>query len=238
MFAQLHCRSWFSFLAGGSGPEALAAHAHMQGVGTVALTDVNGVYGIIRFQKACNMLGIKPIFGSEVTVEGSTLVLIASNEEGFSNLNQLLTNAHQRDRKDPQVSLIELMDQAAGLYCLTGTYGSRLWDLIDNRRPEAAFLWLQQLHCIFNERLSIEISTHLRRGDRHRMQALAALSRETYIPLVATGDVRHAKPEDYRRYDLMTCIRLGINIFEAHEERPRNAEAQISSHAEARRFLV
>ena len=237
MFAQLHCRSWFSFLAGGSGPEALAAHAHMHGVGAIALTDIDGVYGIVRFQKACSMLGIKSIFGSEVTVEGRTLVLIASNEEGFSNLNQLLTNAHQRDRKDPQVTLIELMDHAAGLYCLTGTYGSRLWDLIDGRRSEAAFLWLQQLHCIFGERLSIEITTHLRPGDRRRMQALAALARETCIPLVATGDVRYAKSEDYRRYDLMTCIRLGINIFEAHKERPRNAEACMRSEEALRKLI-
>lgn len=229
MFAQLHCRSWFSFLAGGSGPESLAAHAHLQGVDAVALTDVNGIYGIVRFQKACGMLGIKPIFGSEVTVEGAPLVLIASDEEGLSNLNQLLTIAHQRTREDPRSSLIELMDYAAGLFCLTGTYGSRLWELIDSHRREAAFLWVQQLHCIFGDRLSIEAATHLKPGDGKRIRTLEGLSRETYIPLVATGDVRHATPEDYRRYDLMTCIRLGINVFDAHPERPRNAEAYMRS---------
>lgn len=229
MFAQLHCRSWFSFLAGGSAPESLAAHAHLQGAQAVALTDVNGIYGIVRFQKACGMLGIKPIFGSEVTIEGAPLVLIASDEEGLSNLNQLLTIAHQRTREDPQSSLIELMDYAAGLFCLTGTYGSRLWELIDSHRREAALLWVQQLHCIFGDRLSIEAATHLKPGDGKRIRTLEALSRETYIPLVATGDVRHATAEDYRRYDLMTCIRLGINVFDAHPERPRNAEAHMRS---------
>lgn len=237
MFAQLHCRSWFSFLAGGSGPEALATHAHLQGVGAVALTDVNGIYGIVRFQKACGMLGIKPIFGAEVTIEGAPLVLIASDEEGLSNLNLLLTAAHQRDRGDPQATLIEVMDHAAGLYCLTGTYGSRLWELVDVRRREAAFLWLQQLHCIFGEKLSIEIATHLRPGDRKRMRVLKGLSRETYIPLVATGDVRHATPEDYRRYDLMTCIRLGISVFDAHSERPRNAEAHMRSQEALQKLI-
>ncbi len=162
MFAHLHCRSWFSFLAGGSGPEALVAHAHAQGVRALSLTDVNGVYGIVRFQKACHMLGIKPLFGAEVTVEGAPLVLIAADEEGFSNLNQLLTAAYQRERGDPQATLIELMDHAAGLFCLTGAYGSRLWELLDTHRREAAFLWIQQLHCGFGDRLSIEIATHLR----------------------------------------------------------------------------
>lgn len=237
MFAHLHCRSWFSFLAGGSGPEALAAHAHLQGVKAVALTDVNGIYGIVRFQKACHMLDIKPIFGAEVAVEGAPLVLIAADEEGFSNLNLLLTEAHQRERGNPQVTLIELMDHAVGLFCLTGTYGSRLWELLDTHRREASFLWIQQLHCIFGDRLSIEIATHLRPGDRRRMRILKRLSRETYVPLVATGDVRHATAEDYRRYDLMTCIRLGINVFESHAERPRNAEAHLRSSVTLQKLI-
>jgi DNA polymerase III alpha subunit len=237
MFTHLHCRSWFSFLAGGSGPEALAAHAHLQGVKALALTDINGIYGIVRFQKACRMLDIKPIFGSEVSVEGAPLVLIAADEEGLANLNRLLTLAHQRERSDPQATMIELMDHAKGLFCLTGSYGSRLWELIDSHRAEAAFLWVQQLRCIFAERLSIEIATHLHRGDRHRMGALERLSRETYVPLVATGDVRYARAEEYRRYDLMTCIRLGINIFDEHPERPRNAEAYLRSQEALQKLI-
>ncbi len=229
MFAHLHCRSWFSFLSGGSGPEALAAHAHLQGIKALALTDINGIYGIVRFQKACRMLDIKPVFGAEVSVEGAPLVLIASDEEGLANLNRLLTFAHQRDRGNPQSALIELMEHTSGLFCLTGTYGSRLWELVDSHRSEAAFLWVQHLRCMFGERLSIEITTHLNRGDRRRMGALERLSRETYVPLVATGDVRYARAEEYRRYDLMTCIRLGINVFDDHPERPRNAEAHLRS---------
>ncbi|NNF04594.1 MAG: DNA polymerase III subunit alpha, partial [Rhodothermales bacterium] len=233
----LHCRSWFSFLAGASSPEALAAAAAKRGVGALALTDVNGVYGVVRFQTACREAGVKPIFGSEVNVEGAPLVLIARDETGFRNLNLMLTAAHQRSRENPQVRLTELMEHADGLFCLTGAYGSRLYELIDAHEREAAYRWVRQLHCMFEDRLSIEVATHIHPGDKRRTNTLERLSRETYVPLVATGDVRYARSEDYRRYDLMTCTRLGITIFDDHPERPRNAEAHLRAEEGMRKLI-
>src|SRR5687767_12821265 len=69
-FVNLHTRSWFSFLAGGSSPEALAAQASVLGMEALGLTDLNGVYGAVRFQKACRTVGIRPIIGAEVMVSG------------------------------------------------------------------------------------------------------------------------------------------------------------------------
>ncbi len=75
MFTHLHVRSWFSFLAGGSAPEDYVNRAYEMGMKTLALTDVNGVYGVVRFQKVCRDAGIRPIFGAEVRIaEGEQLV--------------------------------------------------------------------------------------------------------------------------------------------------------------------
>lgn len=220
-------RSWFSFLAGASSPEALVARAHAEGVRAMALTDVNGVYGAVRFQKACRMVGMKPMFGAEVTVEGQPLVLIAENQTGFTNLNAMLTAAHQRSREAPSVTLSELATGSDGLQCLTGAYGSHLYGLIDSLRREEAYHWVQHLHSVFGERLSIEVATHVHAGDRRRMSVLERLSRETGVSLAATAAALYARAEDYRRHDLMTCIRHNITIFEDHPERPGNAEAYL-----------
>ena len=53
MFAHLHTRSWFSFRAGASSPDALARAAVRHGVGALAVTDRHGVYGAIQHQQAC-----------------------------------------------------------------------------------------------------------------------------------------------------------------------------------------
>lgn len=237
MFAHLHCRSWFSFLAGGSSPEALAAAAAGEGVGAVALTDVHGVYGVVRFQKACREHGIKPLFGAEVTVDEHRIVLIAMDEEGFSGLNRLLTTTHQRSREAPSATFMELVDHADGLHCLTGTVEGRLWQLVDAGRGEAAMRWLHQLHAVFGERLSVELASHVQPGDRLRIDRLLRLAERCYIPVVVTGNVRYAQADDYQRYDLMTCIRLGITVFTDHAERPRNAEAYLKGERALRKLI-
>ena len=68
MLPHLHVRSWFSFQRGGSSPADLAERAADLGISALALTDRHGVYGAVRFQKACREAGVKPIVGAEVDV--------------------------------------------------------------------------------------------------------------------------------------------------------------------------
>ncbi len=68
-FVHLHVHSNFSFLDGGSRIEELVARAASLGQSALALTDHDGLYGAVRFAKACAKHGLKPIFGAEVRVE-------------------------------------------------------------------------------------------------------------------------------------------------------------------------
>jgi len=248
--AHLHTRSWFSFQDGGSSPEDLARRAAELGIPAVALTDRHGVYGAVRFQKACREQGIHPVIGAEVDVapvwdaeEGddgenaAPLVLLAATREGYSHLCRILTAAHLRDRDQPFATLGDLSTHAEDLFCLTGTYGSRCWALVDACRHNGAVRWIRTLERIFGERLSIEISNHLRPGDKKRMQRLDRLATASGVPLAATGDVRYATRAHHRRYDLLTCIREGVTVFDAHPARPRNAEALLRDEAAARRLI-
>ena len=237
MFTHLHTRSWYSFLAGGSSPEALVVQAVRHGMKALALTDVHGVYGVVRFQIACKHVGIKPIFGAEVWVDEAPLVLLARTLDGYANLCRLLTQAHLKDRHEPSVSLEVLAQYAADLYCLTGTRKSFLWELLDSKRVDEAGRWIRRLAGIFGDNLSIELCHRAQPGDKHRLLQLYRLSRATGVPPVATGDVLYATPEDYRRYDLLTCVRLGISVFEAQADRPRNAEQDLKSATALRRLI-
>src|SRR5688500_740662 len=48
-FAELHCHSNFSFLDGASHPEELVEQAARLGLDALALTDHDGMYGVVRF---------------------------------------------------------------------------------------------------------------------------------------------------------------------------------------------
>ena len=80
-FVHLHVHSNFSFLDGGSRIEELVVRAAELGQRALALTDHDGLYGAVRFAKACGKHGIKPIFGAEVRVESLLTVAGASKDE-------------------------------------------------------------------------------------------------------------------------------------------------------------
>src|SRR5205807_10351000 len=71
-YVELHAHSAYSFLDGASQPEELAAQAAELGYETLALTDHDGVYGSLEFAHAAKHLGVRPITGAEVTLDGGS----------------------------------------------------------------------------------------------------------------------------------------------------------------------
>src|SRR3979411_3041061 len=68
-YVELHCHSNFSFLDGAAHPEELAQLAADRGLPAVALTDHNGLYGMVRFDTAARKVGVKPLIGCELTLQ-------------------------------------------------------------------------------------------------------------------------------------------------------------------------
>lgn len=237
MFVHLHTRSWFSFLRGGSSPEALVRRARQLGQQALALTDVNGMYGAMRFQQACRQYGLHPVLGAEVYCTGFPLVLLARSHTGYARLCALLTRLHTAPDPLPSVSLETLREHASGLFCLTGGREGKLWSLARAGADAAARAWLTTLQEIFPDTLCVELINGLLPGDLRLAKRLHQLAEVQGLPAVVTNDVRHATAGDYRRYDLLTCIRLGIPLSTPHQERCRNAEAHLKSAAAMRRLL-
>ena len=67
-FVHLHVASGYSLRHGASHPHLLAARAAEHGMDALALTDRDGVYGAVRFAKACQREGIRPMLGADLAV--------------------------------------------------------------------------------------------------------------------------------------------------------------------------
>ena len=121
-YIELHTRSAFSFLRGGSLPEKLMERAAELGLSAFALCDRMGVYGAPRFRGAARDAGVRPIFGAELSMEdGSVLPVLVENRAGYQHLCELLTRAHLRAPKgEGTVRWEELPEFAEGLVALTG----------------------------------------------------------------------------------------------------------------------
>jgi len=99
-FVHLHVHSDYSRGWGLGTVEELCKAARDLGMRRLALTDTNGLYGIIFFIQMAKAAGIEPIVGSELVHEGRRAVAIVKDREGYASLCHILSARHCHDGFD------------------------------------------------------------------------------------------------------------------------------------------
>src|SRR5438874_6997996 len=240
MFIELHAQSAFSFLEGAELPEAYAAAAARLGMPAVALCDRDGVYGAPRFTRAALNAGVKPIVGSELTLaDGSRLPLLAEDREGYQNLCRLITRMkHGAAKGAAAATLDDLAPYAAGLVCLTGGARGPLARRLCGDDVEGARGALERLVTIFGRSSCyVEVQRHLGQGQGRVVRGLVALARTAHVPLVATSQPLHARPEGRLLADVFTCIREKTDLDHAGRLLAVNGERRVRSAREMTRLF-
>ena len=118
-YVPLWCKSNGSFLEGASHPEELVEQAAALGLRAIAITDRDGVYGIVRAHVKAKECGLQLLVGAQVTVDCSSLVLIAQSRAGYANICRLLTVGRRRKPKgESSVAWNEVCEHAGGVIAL------------------------------------------------------------------------------------------------------------------------
>jgi error-prone DNA polymerase len=227
-YVELHCHSAFSFLDGASQPEELAARAAELGYEALALTDHDGVYGSLEFAHAAKFFGVRPITGTELTLDGGTHVtLLVESRQGYANLCRLLTAAHAGTRRPghedreplpPSVPLELVAELQVGLVCLSGCARQGL----GVRNPNGA----AQLAAAFGrDRFFVELQRPFERGDVRRNALLRDLAEHLGVETVATGDVHAHHPRRTLLQDVLVAIRCRTSLEGCEPERRGNRES-------------
>lgn len=239
-YRELHVRSAFSFLRGAAAPEALADRAGELGLPAASLCDRNGFYGSVRFHQRAAENGFRAIVGAELTMEdGSVLPLLVRTREGYRAVSRLLTVAQLRSPKgEGAVAWSELAPLADGVVFLTGDAEGPLelgWRRDGRRGLEEALTKLQN-HLPESE-VFMELQRHSIRGEEVLVRAKADLAAARGLPLLATGGVCYAVPEDRGVQDVFTCLREHTTLDGAGRLLAVNAERHLRTAAEmAARF--
>ena len=212
-FAHLHVRSGFSYGFGVATPAELVAAASQAGMGALALTDRDGLYGIPSFLEAAAGAGVSPVVGAEVSLEergntGGHLVLLADGMAGYRSLCRLITRYRcgSEDRRKPLCPLPELLECPEGLVCLTGAVPfGHVPRLVLSGRGGAADRVLRALRKAFGEDLYVELTDDRTAGSRRRMGKVAELASRHGLPVLATNEVAYLGPEDHRLHDVLVA---------------------------------
>ncbi|MBD3174820.1 MAG: DNA polymerase III subunit alpha, partial [Armatimonadia bacterium] len=201
-----------------------------------AITDHHGLYGMVRFEAAARRLGIKPIFGTELTLtDEAHLVLLARNQAGLRNLCKIITRAHlDSEYTRPRADLNVIAEHQEGLFILTGCHRGPVYRALREEGVESARAVARRLKGLFGpDKLFIEMLQVLERFDENQdNHRLAGIAESLGLRTVATNDVHQAERGDYPIQDTLSCIRLIQRVTQPSPERFGNAERFVKSERE------
>jgi len=220
-YVPLWVKSNHSFLEGASFPEELVVRAHMLGLPAVAITDRDGVYGLVRAHMRAKDLGIRIVTGAQLTVGidgGEHLVVaLAKTRLGYANLCRALSLGHGRCEKG--VSLIELEDlrevDDVLFLCVTP---EPLRALRAAHGPSSVFAL-----CV----------RHLMDSERPKERRLRTVARELGVSSVGANEVLYHDKSRRPLQDVLSCIRRGKVLSEAGHAIRGNAEHELKPFEES-----
>ena len=213
-FIHLHVHSQYSFLDGASSLDSLLEKAKALEMPALVLTDHNRLTGAIKFYKKAKVLGIKPIIGAEIDLEGDYhLTLLCKDKRGYSNLCRLLTEAHLVNRGRPPVASKETLGKFHdGLIALSGCSKGELPILIEKGKTEQAKQTAGFYREVYGEDFFMELIRYPSRDGMTSSYRLAGFAKEEGIPIVATNNVHYAEMEGYQVKELLNAIDRNIPV--------------------------
>ena len=189
-----------------------------RGMPAVALTDLNNMFGAVRFYRAALSAGVKPILGADLHLapEGpearpGRITLLCRNAAGYRNLLRLLSRMHleMEAREAPglrrQWLNAEALGGLIGLIALNSPSGEGP----QARRERELVLALRRM---IGEGLFLEVSRLGRPGETELAQRTLELANDEGIPLVAVNDVQFLDSSEFRAHEARVCIHLGETL--------------------------
>ncbi|GLZ43268.1 error-prone DNA polymerase [Actinokineospora sp. NBRC 105648] len=252
-YAELHCHSNFSFLDGASHPEELVEAAALLGLDAVAITDHDGMYGVVRFAEAAREVGMRTVFGAELSLgltapqngvadpEGEHLLLLADQQEGYHRLCRVLTTGHLdgEEKGKPAYNLAHVVEETRD-HCvvLTGCRKGSVRQALALGGPAAAFEQLRLLTVAYGrDRVFVELVDHGYPDDSTRNDLLAGMAADLGLPTVATNAVHYAHPARGHLAAAMAAVRARRSLDELAGWLPPAPTAHLRTGAEmAARF--
>ena len=243
-YAELHCRSSFSFLTGASRPEELVRQARALGYAALAITDECSLSGVVRAHEAALDQGLHLLIGAQMNLSASRggdgvvlaghgpprLLLLAQTRRGYGNLAQWISVARRRAPKGQYLahpSDVEgRVPHAPYLAGLPDCFAILL--PAPGQSFETVFAHAMWLKTWFGpDRCAIAIELLKRPHDGQRRELLPRLAALCGLPLVACGDVlMHARSRKPLQ-DALVATRLGRPVADCGLALEPNAEAHL-----------
>jgi len=219
MFVHLRLHTEYSIVDGTNRIDDVVKAASKDGQPALAITDLNNLFGAIKFYKAARGAGVKPLIGAELFLQGlgsdasalSRLLVFVQNRAGYLNLCELLARAWTQNvvRAQGVCKLEWLRELGEGLIVLSGAQAGAVGQALvqgDTARASSVAL---ELASLFPHRFYVELQRAGRPDDEAHVAAAVQLAANLNLPVVATHPVQFTTPDDYEAHEARVCIAEG-----------------------------
>lgn len=232
-FIHLHLHTEYSLLDGIIKIDELIKQAKTYNMPALAITDHGNLFGVVEFYKKTSQEGIKPVIGCEVDITSQSrfdririnknsgipeeslfhLILLVENEEGYKNLNRLITHSYLEGfYHRPKIDIELLANHSRGLVVLSGCLKGEIPYNIVHNDFEKAEKVAKTFKEIFGENFYLEIQPNSLPAQKIANKGLIELSKKLDIPVVATNNCHYLHKSDAKAYKILLCIRAGKTI--------------------------
>ncbi|MCL1499369.1 DNA polymerase III subunit alpha [Xanthomonas nasturtii] len=205
----------------------------------LAVTDLNNLFALVKFYKAAEGVGIKPIAGADVMIATPDMTpwrmtLLCRDREGYLSLSRLLTRAWMEGhRPEGGVAIHPEWLQAghANLFALAGR-DSLAGRLFNEGRADLAEQQLADWQRVFGDGLHLELTRTGRDGEERFNQFALHAAGVRGLPVVASNDVRFLYASDFNAHEARVCISSGRVLDDPKRPREYSDQQYLKSSEE------
>ncbi|RRN56588.1 DNA polymerase III subunit alpha [Pseudoxanthomonas sp. SGNA-20] len=218
----------------------LLSRAVELGLPALAVTDLNNLFALIKFYKACEAVGIKPVAGADLMVASAPgeapwrLTALVRDHGGYLNLSKLLTRAWMEGHRPEGGVAVRpewVRECGSGLILLAGreSLAGRL--ALENRH-DLAQQQLADWQRDFDGNLCLELTRTRRDGEEAFNSFALHAAAERGIPVVASNDVRFLDRAGFDAHEARVCIASGRVLDDPKRPREYSPEQYLKSPEE------
>ncbi len=228
LYSHLSLHTEYSLVDGTLRIKPLVQRAAEMEMPALAITDQHNLFGLVKFVRATESVGIKPLAGADLWVRDddaetpAKITVLCQNQAGYRTLSSLLSRSFitRDNHRPPCVDPQWLLEENEGLIVLTGLQQGPVGRLLANNKPNRASDTLAQWATALPDRLYVDIARVGRAGEEDYLEQALSLAHAHQCPVVAVNDVRFLAAEDFPAHEARVCINQGRLLEDP--SRPRN----------------
>ena len=224
-FIHLRVSSEFSISRGLLRINEIIENAQKLNMPAVALSDLNNMFGMVKFFKKAEAAGIKPIAGTILNLRSRSgelgeILCLAKNNDGLKSLMGIISQSQlQQENGYISITFEDLCSCVGNIVVISGGAASSIFNLAKLKKNQDLKTELSSFKETFKDDFCIELQRLGKSFEEEFIQCILPLASELQIPVIATNDTMFSQKGDFDIHETKVCINTGKTLNDSNRER-------------------